>query len=125
MRSRLILVPLAALLACGGSDSTGPGTGGGGGGGGGGGTAAPVAASVEMSGLKFNPATVRVAKGGTVTWTNSDATNHNVTFATGAGVASISTFSSGAKSATMPATAGNISYTCTLHSGMNGTITVE
>ena len=122
MRSRLRLVPLAVLLACGGSDSTGPGTGGGGGGGT---TAAPAAASVEMSGSKFNPASTRIARGGTVTWTNSDGFPHNITFPTGAGVATIAQFSTGAKSATMPTTAGNIAYSCTLHTGMNGTLTVE
>jgi plastocyanin len=125
MRSRLYLVPIAALLAaCGGSsDSTGPGAGGGGGGGT---TAAPVAASVEMSGSKFNPASVRVARGGTVTWTNSDGFAHDVTFDGNPGVANIAAFSTGAKSATMPQAASTIAYHCNIHgAAMSGSIKVE
>ena len=44
------------------------------------GPAAPTSASVSMTdALKFEPATVTVARGGTVTWTNSSATMHTVT----------------------------------------------
>ena len=120
MRSTLKFLPLAALVACGGgSDSTGVNTGGGGS------TAAPATASVEMKSSQFSPSTVRVAKGGTVNWTNSDGTPHNVTFAAGSGLADIAGFATGVKSATMPPSPATINYQCTIHPGMNGSIKVE
>ena len=121
MRSRLILLPLAGLLACGGgSDSTGPGTGGTGGTGG----SNPVATTaVDMQGNKFSPASIRVAPGATVTWTNSDGYGHNVIFA--GTVGSIAQFESGNRSLQMPSAAGSYIYSCNLHSGMNGSVTVQ
>ena len=123
MRSRLILLPLAILMACGGSsDTTSPPpttTGGGGGGGN-----PVVTTSVDMKGNAFTPAAIKVAPSATVTWTNSDNINHNVTF-DGAVVPASGTFSSGSKSATMPATPGTYAYKCTFHAGMTGTVQVQ
>ena len=124
MRPRLMFVPLAAaILACGGSsDSTGPGTGTGGGGGGGGST--PVATtSVEMKGSAFNPAAIKVASGATVTWTNSDGINHNVTFDNTTLAAT--NFATGSKALVMPTAAGTYTYRCTLHGGMTGSVLVQ
>jgi plastocyanin len=125
MRARLMLVPLAAaILACGGSsDSTGPGTGGGGGGGGGG---TPVATTaVTMQNRAFTPTAIKVAAGATVTWTNSDAESHNVTF-DGAAVPASGNIVAGAnKALAMPAVAGTYPYHCTLHAGMNGSVVVQ
>ena len=122
MRSRLMLLPFAAALACGGgSDSTGPGTGGGGGGGG----STPVATtSVEMSGSQFNPPAIRVAPGATVTWTNADGFAHNVVF-DAAGLAGVAAFSTGTRTAVMPSAPGTYTYKCTLHNGMNGSVAVQ
>jgi plastocyanin len=39
----------------------------------------PASVSVSIAGFSFNPATVRVAPGGTVTWTNNDGSPHTVT----------------------------------------------
>ena len=124
MRSRLILLPFAALLACGGgSDSTGPGTTGGGGGGGGGTT--PVATTaVNMSNDRFSPEAIKVASGATVTWTNSDGHAHNVTF--DGAVGTIPNFSTGSQSLAMPATAGTYTYHCTIHGvAMSGSVLVQ
>ncbi|HEX9484065.1 MAG TPA: plastocyanin/azurin family copper-binding protein [Gemmatimonadaceae bacterium] len=76
-----------------------------------------------MSGTAFNPAAIQVSPGAKVTWTNSDNISHNVTFSS----PSISTpnFSSGSQSLDMPAAVGEYSYRCTLHAGMNGTVTVK
>jgi plastocyanin len=123
MRTRLMILSLTAFLAAcgGGSDSTGPVTTGGGGGGGGG----PVATtSVDMKGIAFSPAAIKVASGATVTWTNSDGFNHNVTFAGGA-VAPSGNFATGSKALVMPTVAGTYNYSCTIHSGMSGTVTVQ
>ena len=123
MRAHLYLVPLAAVLACGGgSDSTGPD-----GGAGGGGATGPVATtSVAMSGSRFTPAAIRVAPGATVTWTNSDeGTLHNVKFAAAAGGIATPDFSTGSRSLQMPNAAGTYTYSCTFHTGMNGSVTVQ
>lgn len=122
MRARNLILPFAAIVvgACGGgSDSTAPGTTGGGT------TPAPATAAVEMKSNQFGPSSVRVAKGGTVNWTNADNYPHNVTFGTGSGLADIAAFATGVKSATMPPSPATITYQCTIHPGMNGTITVE
>jgi len=122
MHTRLMIVPLAAaILACGGSsDSTGPGGGGGG--------ATPVASTtVSMVSSTFSPRNIIVAKGATVTWTNTDAgTSHNATFEAAAGSIKTNDFSGGAAaSLVMPATAGTYTYRCTLHNGMTGSVQVQ
>jgi plastocyanin len=126
MRLSLMILPLAAaILACGGSsDSTGPGTTGGGGGGGGGGTTPVATTSVEMKSIAFTPAAIKVVSGATVTWTNSDGFNHNVTFDNSA-VAPSGNFATGNKSLVMPTAAGTYTYKCTLHPGMAGSVVVQ
>jgi plastocyanin len=124
MRSRLMLFPLAALLACGGSDSTSPGVTPGGTGGTGGTTTPTVTTAVTLQGNQFAPKAIRVSPSATVTFTNSDGYPHNVTFASST-ITNIGNFSSGNATAAMPATAGTYAYSCTLHAGMNGTIQVQ
>jgi plastocyanin len=135
----LLLLACAALslvvAGCGGDDDDGGGggaqndeqpaeSGGGGGaekesgGGAGGGT------QVAMKGIKFNPASVRVSAGDTVTWTNDDTVGHDVT---GDG------FKSGDPGAmqngdTFEHTfdkAGTFDYVCTVHPGMAGSVKVK
>lgn len=78
---------------------------------------------VEMINTSFEPAAVEVSVGDTVEWTNEDDFDHNATAEEGADFASgdfgyDETFE---WKATEP---GEISYTCTLHPGMDGTINV-
>jgi plastocyanin len=104
----------------GGGDDTGGGGGGGDdtGGGGGGGT------EVSEEGIAFVPGDGSLAVGNTVTWTNNDDVPHDVT---------ADTFSSGEPGGMQPGDvfehtfeeAGNFDYVCTLHPGMEGTVTVE
>ena len=125
MRSRLMILPVIALLACGGgSDSTAPGTTGGTNNTGG--TAAVATNAVDMKNIAFNPEAIKVASGATVTWTNSDAVAHNVTF-DGAVVAASGTIAAGAaKALTMPTAAGTYAYHCTIHgAAMSGTVQVQ
>lgn len=72
----------------------------------------------------WDPRTVLLQRGGTVTWSNESGTAHTVTFdpATGA-PANIATLT-GSTSRTF-GTAGTFAYECTLHPGMQGTITVR
>jgi plastocyanin len=91
-------------------------------------TSAPAAApvNIDVQGFKFPP-NMDVVAGTTVTWTNKDSVGHTVTSGTrpnkdgkfdgqlGAGSTFSFTFT----------TAGTYQYFCTVHSTMNGTITVK
>jgi plastocyanin len=104
------------------------------------GPAAPSAATVSMTdALKFEPATVTVARGGTVTWTNSTATMHTVTddpskaankadaaLPSGAQPWDSGTLNPGQTFSHTFDTPGTYKYFCTPHeaAGMVGTITV-
>ena len=97
-------------------DENGAGTGGTGG-------AEGTTHSVDISGFAFNPGQLTIAVGDTVTWTNSDSTAHTATADDG-------TFDSGnlANGDTFSYTfteVGTVSYTCSYHSSMTGSITVE
>jgi len=82
--------------------------------------APPMTAAVSVVDYAFNPSGRTIAAGGTVTWTWNGSDQHNVTFSDAASP----TQASGTFMKTF-ATAGSFPYQCTLHSGMNGTITVE
>jgi plastocyanin len=90
----------------------------GGGGGGGGG------AEVSEEDIAFNPAEVTVGAGDTVTWTNNDSVDHDVT---------ADSFSSGDPGGMAPGDtfehtfeeAGTFDYVCTVHPGMEGSVVVE
>ena len=89
----------------------------------GGGTPSPGANEVWMQNTAFNPSTKTVAVGTTITWTNKDATSHDVKSATG--VFSSSTMAMNATFSYTFAAAGTYNYSCTFHQGMNGTIIVQ
>lgn len=119
MRFRLLVV-LVAVAACGGGSDGNP-------------TtpiipttpANPVATtSVSLQNSRFNPADILVAPSATVTFNNADGIAHNVVFAN-QGITGINNWTSGDRTARMPAAAGTYDYTCTLHAGMNGTVKVQ
>jgi plastocyanin len=73
----------------------------------------------------FAPASVRIARGGTVTWHNDTGVTHNVTFGPAAGAPEdVPSHSSGENTRTF-GTGGAFPYRCTIHAGMTGTIAVE
>lgn len=85
----------------------------------------PATANVSTtSGDVFTPNTVAIARGGSVLWTFG-VTIHNVTFGAGAGVPSNIGNVSGTQESRTFTTAGNFSYNCTLHAGMNGQVIVR
>jgi plastocyanin len=101
---------------------SGGGSTGGGGGSTGGGASLPTTGSVAIAGNAFTPATITVAVGGTITWTNNDAVPHTVT-------ADDDSFDSGImrKGVTWSKTfsaPGTYTYFCTLHPEMRGTVVV-
>jgi plastocyanin len=90
----------------GGSGGTGPGT------------------QVSMKDIKFNPGTVKIKAGQTVTWTNDDSVGHDVTgddFKSGdpGGLANGDTFEHTFKKA------GTFDYVCSVHPGMEGKVEVK
>ena len=108
------LAPLALLLAlvlaaCGSSSgSSKP-------------TAAP-GGRIEMKNIAFSPQNATVRVGQKVTWTNEDAVDHNVTASDGSFKSS--DFGQNGTFSFTPKKAGTYRYTCTLHPGMDGTLTV-
>ncbi len=79
--------------------------------------------SVSIANFAFDPATVTVNVGDSVTWTNQDSTAHTAT----AGDGSFDTGSIGAgQTATVTFdTAGTFAYVCSIHPQMSGTVVVE
>jgi plastocyanin len=85
---------------------------------------------VSMKDIAFDPASITVNKGDTVTWTNDESIGHDVTKTDGPGP----DFSSGDPGAMGEGdtfsqtfdTPGEIKYECTVHApSMSGTITVK
>jgi plastocyanin len=91
-----------------------PASGGGGGGG---------ANAVTIQNFAFAPATLEVAVGTTVTWTNMDSATHTVTADDGSfdsnNLASSATFTQ------TFSTAGTFAYHCKIHTSMKATVTVK
>jgi len=88
-------------------------------------TTPPTSAAVSVEDNHFNPQNSVVQTGGTVTWTWAGANPHTLTFTFGPTPlpANQSAQMSGTASRTITA-AGTYNYTCTIHGGMNGTLTV-
>jgi plastocyanin len=82
-----------------------------------------VRGAATLTTSAFSPSPLSVAVGTTVTWTNNDTTTHDATdvnkaFATGS-------IAPGASASVTLRSAGQISYYCTIHPGMTGTINVQ
>lgn len=78
---------------------------------------------VTIQNFAFSPASMTVAKGATVTWTNQDSVPHQIASDTNAfGGPAIS--QGGTYSFTFNDT-GTFPYHCTIHPSMKGTITVQ
>lgn len=86
-------------------------------------TPAPASsASVTIANFSFQPDSITLAVGATVTWTNNDSVPHTVTADDGS--FSSGTLAPGATfSRTFPA-AGSVAYHCAIHPSMRGTLTI-
>lgn len=86
-------------------------------------TPTTTASAISIAGLAFNPANLAVSAGTTVTWTNNDSVSHTVTADNG-------TFDSGVippggtYSHTFTA-AGTVTYHCTIHPFMHGSVIAQ
>jgi len=84
------------------------------------------AVKVDMKDTTYIPQDVSVAKGGTITWTNSDGFPHTVTKEAGPGPEFDSgNIDGGATFEQKFAAVGKIDYVCDIHPTQTGTITVE
>src|SRR5689334_4133550 len=79
-------------------------------------------ASVNIQNIAFNPASITVNAGDTVTWTNNDQVNHTVTSDT-SGLFNMSSAPGSTVSFTF-STPGTFAYHCNIHSNMHGTVVV-
>lgn len=120
------LIGATGLAACGGSDDATPASAA---------TATPTAAATSakpaahgsearIAGFAFSPADIRLHVGDKITWTNDDSAAHTVTATSGADFDS-GTIANGATFTFEAKKAGTISYICTIHPSMQGTITVR
>ena len=79
--------------------------------------------AIKMQNIAFDPKAVTVKVGQKVTWTNDDSVDHNVTSQSGETIKS-QNFGKGATFSFTPTKAGTIKYVCTIHPGMDATLTV-
>jgi plastocyanin len=94
--------------------------------------APPASASVQSGSVQIayrnitiQPDTVKVKVGSTITWTNYDSIEHNVTSEGGPQKFASGNIGEGAHFAVKATTPGVIHYECTIHpTSMNGTIEV-
>jgi len=122
---------VVAAAACGGGDG-GTITGTGGGGGGGSNNLTCSGATFCLGAAEFTPTSATVLKNTEVVWQNNSGVTHNVTFDNpgaalsfnGGPSGNIPNFSSGSASRTF-AVAGTYTFHCTIHAGMNGSVTVQ
>jgi plastocyanin len=88
------------------------------------GTATANAVTVHMQNLSYNPATVEIPVGGTVTWVNDDPVPHTAT-ARDRSLLQSGTIAPGQSFSQTFDMAGTIEYFCEFHANMNGTIVVK
>jgi plastocyanin len=119
-RSALGIVPiLVAICGCGGSGSVATHV-----------TPQQTAASgvaaterVKIVNFAYAPTPIRVRLGATVTWSNSDATEHTATADVGSAF-DTGTLTHGASKAVTFSRPGTFTYHCVFHAFMHGTVTV-
>jgi plastocyanin len=84
----------------------------------------PDARQIVMDGVSFMPRSASARVGETVTWVNSSRIPHDVVATAGASFES-AVFAPGMTFSFKPMRPGAISYVCTLHQGMSGTLVVR
>jgi amicyanin len=87
-------------------------------------TSEPAANSVDIAGMQFQPATIRVKAGEDVTWTNRAAMPHTVS-GSEHGELSSARLSQGSMFSHTFEKPGTYTYYCALHPSMTGTVIVE
>lgn len=110
----LIIVAATVLAACGGSTTTTSG---------GPATSSASGPQVIMKNTAYNPATLTIKVGQTVTWVNQDPMQHDVVANKGEFKSSL--LASGGTFSFKFTQAGTYAYYCSIHPNMLGTIIVQ
>lgn len=112
----LTIAAVLSLTACGDDSSSSPDAGT---------PDAPLTGTVDvgMNRLKFEPDAIVVKTGAKIVWTNKENVPHDVVAEEGADFKS-KVFGENQTYSYTTEQAGEIKYVCTLHPGMDGTITV-
>ena len=84
----------------------------------------PAKTAATIEGFTYSPARVTVRRGGKVTWSNEDASNHTVTFAED-GPEDIGNLRAGRRATVQFTEPGSYAYICEFHPGMAGTVEVR
>ena len=105
----VLLIAVLSILSCSKSNSYNSGN-------------TPSTASVSIKNMAFNPLSLSITTGTTVTWVNNDNTAHTVTADDGS--FNSGTIAVGAKFTRAFSTTGTFAYHCTLHPEMVGTVVV-
>ncbi len=84
------------------------------------GTGGPGTNEVWIQGMVYNPASITVASGTTIKWTNKDGVAHTVTSKTG--LFDSGTISNNGTYSFTFSTAGTFQYYCTIHPTMIGSV---
>ena len=87
--------------------------------------AAGGGAQVEIKGFAFNPASITIKVGETVTWTNNDGATHTVTADNSGDFQSSGNLAQGDTYKVTFDKAGTFPYHCSIHPNMKATITVQ
>lgn len=85
---------------------------------------AVAASAVDIRNMAYTPASITVAKGTTVTWTNNDGVAHTVTESDGQTGPDSPSIQPGTAYSFIYKNAGTYHYRCTFHSQMAGTVVV-
>lgn len=80
--------------------------------------------AVTIAGFAFDPASLTVKVGATVTWTNKDTATHTVAWVDGSKGSGSLTAGGTSYSRTFD-TPGTFAYACGIHAAMKGTVVVE
>ena len=87
--------------------------------------AAPTAAEVKVDNFSFSPATLTVAVGTTVTWTNHDDIPHTVVSTDDPRAFRSKVMDTDEKFSYTFTKAGSFAYFCSIHPKMTGTVVVK
>jgi plastocyanin len=82
------------------------------------------ASAVSIANFTFNPQTIRVKTGATVTWTNNDDIPHGIAWSNG-GFARSKALDTGESASFTFTTPGTYQFFCYIHPHMVGTVVVE
>ncbi|MFA6420334.1 MAG: cupredoxin family copper-binding protein [archaeon] len=80
-----------------------------------------ITATISIQNFSFNPSTLTISKGTTITWTNNDSMAHTVT----GGELNSPVMAPGQTYTHTFNTIGTIDYICTIHPSMKGQIIVN